>query len=675
MINNYKQTKETVLKVYEDFLPILASVKKDKETSYDKSLVQLEKHADNLKNDKFLLMIVGEAKSGKSTFINAYLGEEILPMDVKQCTSAIVEIRYGKKFVLNVTYADDTVKKIENEEEIKKFLLENAALDDDYRDIPVSVINIELLMHKKDKKILEVEIKDLLNGIKTENLYNLPESEYEKKVRDYINKKHPIWNTIVKKIEIQYPFADKDMKGIEIVDTPGVNADGRVGDITNKYIEEANAVMFLKPITGAALESTSFKNFLKSKSADRNKNALFLLLSRAANETADNITRLHDEAIKIYPSINPKQIIPIDSKVELFYNSIQEMSIEEIQPYIMGLAREKKLDAFIKAAWFDSMGDRDEFLRLLKELSNFNVIDDALNTFAHKAQYLAMSEFLGRLLSVIGAISDKLEEDIDLYQQKMDDPIELGHKLNTIKANLEEITLKINETVDDIAVKYSQTGGIIDEKADDEIKKYKEEISKLNEESTSSMDELEKISFRKIDIFKNFEEELQKNIVAECDKALVSLSDKSKIKYSTIKPDLTPEVIKQIKENMKSEAYVPYEYTTGTTFKKKEKGSRFSQSKYFKVVRDNIKGRIDKIRNDAVADLKRFVNNTTTQYSEELRKNANIKRSEYDEIQKKILSAEEIKETIKGLKEILESLNPVKTTISEIKGGIDRNVQ
>ena len=66
-------------------------------------------------------------------------------------------------------------------------------------------------------------------------------------------------------MEIQYPFSDVDMRGIEIVDTPGVNADGRVGDITNKYIEDANAVMFLKPLTGAALESTSFKNFLKSK--------------------------------------------------------------------------------------------------------------------------------------------------------------------------------------------------------------------------------------------------------------------------------------------------------------------------------------------------------------------------------------------------------------------------
>lgn len=675
MVSNYKKTKEAVLKSYEDFLPILASVKKDKETSYDKSLIQLEKHAENLKNDKFLLMIVGEAKSGKSTFINAYLGEEILPMDVKQCTSAIVEIRYGKKFILNVTYADDTVQKIEDSEEIKKFLVENAALDDDYRDIPVSVINIEILMHKKGDKIHEFEIKDLLKGIKNENIHNLPEDEYEKKVRKYIAKKHPIWNSIVKKIEIQYPFADKDMKGIEIVDTPGVNADGRVGDITNKYIEEANAVMFLKPLTGAALESTSFKNFLKSKSADRNKNAMFLLLSRAATETPDNIARLHDEALKIYPSIHQKQIIPIDSKAELFYNTIQEMTIEEIQSHVMGLAREKKLDAFIKAAWFDSLGNRDEFLKILKELSNFNVIDDALNIFAHKAQYLSMSEFLGRLLNVIDAITDKLEEDIDLYKQKAEDPIELGHKLNVIKSNLEEITRKINETVDDIAVKYSETGGLIEKKAETEIKKYEEEISKLSEESTSSMDELEKISFRKIDVFKEFEAELQKNIVAECDEALISLSDKSQIKYSTIKPDLTPEVIKKIKEDMKAEATETYTYTTGTTFKKTHQGSRFSQSKYFKVVRDNIKGRIDKIKNDAIKDLRRFVNNTTTQYSDELRKNANIKRAEYDEIQKKIQSAEEIQETIAELSEILASISPIKTIVEEIKGGIDRNVQ
>lgn len=131
-------------------------------------------------------MIVGEAKSGKSTFINAYLGEEILPMDVKQCTSSIVEIRYGNKFILRATYADDRIQVFEDEQQIKEFLIANAALDDNYRDIPVSTINIEILMHKKGKKVLEAEIIDLLKGIESENIYGLPRKEYEAKVRQYI---------------------------------------------------------------------------------------------------------------------------------------------------------------------------------------------------------------------------------------------------------------------------------------------------------------------------------------------------------------------------------------------------------------------------------------------------------------------------------------------------------
>ena len=184
MITNYKKAKEDVLKAYSSFLPIIETVKDGKETSYDASLSSLAKQAENIRQDKFLLMIVGEAKSGKSTFINAYLGEEILPMDVKQCTSSIVEIRYGEKFILRATYADDRVLIFEDEQQIKDFLTANAALDDNYRDIPVSTINIEILMHKKDKRVLESEIVDLLKGIKAENIYGLPEDESLKQISD-----------------------------------------------------------------------------------------------------------------------------------------------------------------------------------------------------------------------------------------------------------------------------------------------------------------------------------------------------------------------------------------------------------------------------------------------------------------------------------------------------------
>lgn len=676
MITNYKKVKEDVMSAYSSFLPVIEAVKNGKATSYDASLESLAKQAENIKQDKFLLMIVGEAKSGKSTFINAYLGEEILPMDVKQCTSSIVEIRYGEKFILRATYADDRIEVFEDEQQIKDFLTANAALDDNYRDIPVSTINIEILMHKKDKKVLEPEIVDLLKGIEGENLYGLPKDEYEGKVRKYIKEKQPVWRDIVKKIEIEYPFADPDLKGIEIVDTPGVNADGRVGDITNKYIEEANAVMFLKPLTGQALEATSFRKFLKSKSADRNRNAMFWILTRRADLTEENIIRLQEEAIRQCPTINPKQIILIDSKVELFYNKAQNLTAEELQAYIMEMGKAKKLDAFIKAAWFDAMGDRDEFMRLLKELSNFAVMDEALNLFAHKAQYIMLSEFLGRMLSVMEKVMDGLEETIGFYKEKAEDPIELGNKMNRIKRELEEMTHKINQTVDEVALKYSETGGVIDQKATTVITEYKAEIEKIDPEGSSSLDELEKISFRKIDIFTQFEAELQKNIVAECDRALVALSDKSVIKYSTLKPDLTKESFEKIKNEMRnsSKAQESYSYTTGTTFKKRETGSRFSQKKYYGLVRDSIKKRIDNIKNQAVKDLRQFVTKTTTAYSDELTRNAQIKRDELNAIVQAKQTAEEIQATIKSLENLLSQLKPMSERIKGLKGGIEKNV-
>lgn len=50
----------------------------------------IEIQAQKIREEIFNLMILGEAKSGKSTFINAFIGKEVVPMDVRQCTSAII---------------------------------------------------------------------------------------------------------------------------------------------------------------------------------------------------------------------------------------------------------------------------------------------------------------------------------------------------------------------------------------------------------------------------------------------------------------------------------------------------------------------------------------------------------------------------------------------------------
>lgn len=67
MITSYKKVKDDVLKYYSDFLQIVEQAEMPKE---DRSLIALGLQAEKIKEDKFCLIIAGEAKSGKSTFIN-----------------------------------------------------------------------------------------------------------------------------------------------------------------------------------------------------------------------------------------------------------------------------------------------------------------------------------------------------------------------------------------------------------------------------------------------------------------------------------------------------------------------------------------------------------------------------------------------------------------------------
>lgn len=178
MVDSYKARKNEVLRIYDEY-----RLYKDKYRD-TVSIETLEKRAKNIRDGKFFLMVAGEAKGGKSTFINAFLGAEILPMDVKQCTSALIQITYGEKPRLETVYADNRRDSKEGEEEIRRFLKNNAALQDEYREIPVTAINNELLV-KSCGNIKESEINDLIEGVKNDNTFNLEPHEYERRIRHY----------------------------------------------------------------------------------------------------------------------------------------------------------------------------------------------------------------------------------------------------------------------------------------------------------------------------------------------------------------------------------------------------------------------------------------------------------------------------------------------------------
>ena len=679
MRTNFKEIKEDVLRYYEEMLD---AAKRCEFPESDTSFKSLKVQAEKIKEDRFCLLIAGEAKSGKSTFINAYLGTEILPMDVKQCTSAVVEIAYGKEFRLKAIYADERVITQTGEDAINDFLTKNAALDDDYRDIPVTTINNEVIIKYKDKKISEAEIRDLLEGVKRENIHHLPEEQYNKKIREYIREKQQHWQEVVVKISIFYPFEDKSMKGIRIIDSPGVNAAGKVGEATSHYIETADAIMFIRPITGVAIEANSFKEFLESKSVDRNKNAMFLVLTRTASESQNTIDRAYEEFVNIFGMMKTDsrhgivkgQIIPVDSKAELYYNKFVDMSTPDIRDYIKKLREEQKAEAFLSLAWADACGDKDQLQEELKRISNFNLIDQALNKFGRKAQYIALSEFLGRILRLYGKMAVSLRDKIDNYSLKTEDPHKLAVKISETQAELTDIENRLNQTVDEITMKYGGSGnkGIIQQEAEKVMKEFREEIKKLDADDSRSVDTLEKISFRKVDSFVEFQDKLQKNVVAECNEALkVALSDKTTIEFTTLEPDFTPEMVAELKEDVKKNSNERVPFETGITFTRTEYRSSFSQKKYYRLFSDSITERLEGIKNQAIRELRSFVSHTVTAYTKELARNADMKRVELEKIKNDKKTADELQKLIDGLKKELSTLEPAQHKVEELKGGID----
>lgn len=664
----YQKLKKDVLGCYNDFLAFVAKADINDEAPI---FEELSAQAKRIQKDKFTLIVAGEAKSGKSTFINAYLGQEILPMDVLQCSSSLVEIKYGEKMTLKAFYACGRMKLIEGKTEMQEFLRKHAALNDNYRDIPVNTIDNELILKYRDKKIPKGIITDFIKGVQEENIHNLPTETYNKKIMDYINERKNNWGDIVTQMIITYPFDTESMRDISIIDSPGVNAAGRVGDITGKYLEKADAIMFLRPITGVAVEANSFKAFLDSKSVDRNKNAMFLILTKTTAETSVTIQRACDEFVKIFGAqteenrhgITKDQIIPVDSKAELYLNRFQNMKGKDILAELRQLDKNGELENFLKAAKGDAIEENDDgtfsfsadkFCDGLKRMSNFEAIDSALNLFGRKAQYVVLDEFIQRMCKMYEKFKADLDDQVSNYQLKVEDPKGFEKKIISLEKELNDIENRMNGVLDEIDHEYlsnSGKGGKIKRDADAVMEKYKRDVEKINGKNSYSLEELEKLSFRQVDIFRNYQNKLKNELLSDCDKELRVALSGGLVSFASLAPNFTPKSLEKAKEGLKKKATTKT-WVEGGCFSSGHWRSSFSDSKFYDLVKDHIMGQVEDIRSQAVRQLMSLTSGVLSGYKKELRRNVELKKREIEAVESDQRSNEDIIKLINGKKQM-----------------------
>lgn len=170
--------------------PILAKKNKKKE------LESIEAYFNTIKNRETNVLICGEFKRGKSSFINAFLEQDICPVDTAIATASVTILRYGEKVRISRQYGD-------------------------------------------------------FSDLKTEELSSLDEVEHYAK-----GSTEEIKNTVLLIIELPN---EKLKNGLVFIDTPGVGGlDPRHAFLTNYFLPKADITLMVtdkdSPMTVAEID-------------------------------------------------------------------------------------------------------------------------------------------------------------------------------------------------------------------------------------------------------------------------------------------------------------------------------------------------------------------------------------------------------------------------------------
>ncbi len=136
----------------------------DAQPGLEKTGKSLRERADQLRNDRFTIVVVGEFKRGKSTVLNAMLGRRILPQKATPCTAVLTVIRYGERAV-RIVRDDNSVEQMSPEDFTRRFSLDakDTAIPDDEE------------QYEEYEGKLRKEIDDRFGGIaRAELIYPIP---------------------------------------------------------------------------------------------------------------------------------------------------------------------------------------------------------------------------------------------------------------------------------------------------------------------------------------------------------------------------------------------------------------------------------------------------------------------------------------------------------------------
>jgi GTPase SAR1 family protein len=186
----------------------------------EREIEDLATISKNLSQGVFRLLVLGDMKRGKSTFLNALIGENLLPSDVNPCTALLTILTYGPEKQVTVHFTDDKPPE-----------------------------RLDFVTFKTRYTINPEEAKNF---------------EQQQRLA-FPDVSHAI---------VEYPLPLLQ-KGIEIVDSPGLNDTEARNELSLSYINNCHAVLFVMRASQPC--TLGERRYLETYIKDRGLSVFFLI--------------------------------------------------------------------------------------------------------------------------------------------------------------------------------------------------------------------------------------------------------------------------------------------------------------------------------------------------------------------------------------------------------------
>ena len=474
----------------------------------------VERKAKPFVEGHFTLAVVGKMSAGKSTFINAFLGKNILPTGHFQTTAILTKIEHAEKESIKIIYGDDQERTFSDgiEGQLKQYV----AIKEKYNDLPLNYINEKIIIGWDKKEICSPDVIKDMEAISREKVdRNLLE--------EYI-KEHPK-SKIAKEVTVRCPFPE-DCIGWRIVDTPGVGAIGGFDLETTKFLtaklknggNNVDAIIFLHKGNGNIEDKDTndfVKNTFNNLSDDVKKRVFFVITHTASDDYRDNKDAYMRRAKSLFKDrygIKEDRLLEIDSLMEILIRYINQenkdaQSLLESKTVPDSSWNEevwKKCRTLLRGIKYSLKDDginvnNESILERAQEWSGFNKFRKILNKFVKTEKTNAFEDFL-----------DTIDEDIEeAIKGKENDKRNLQDGAEKIKKQIEKleyVKLNIQEELGKIRQEFSQDNvskrfDFVEERIQEHIIDANADYANIRREATNLYDVADKAKsalFRKM---------------------------------------------------------------------------------------------------------------------------------------------------------------------------------